>query len=669
MLTHLGLRLRIFLFFALMAIGGTCLTWAGLGYGFWRLAEAEALSAFLTAGIIATLAIFGLSVWIWSLFDEHIARPIEQLAAEMRTRAHTDVGTDIDGTHARFLGDLAPAAAAVAANYSAAKAAAAHAVAQETARLNLEKSRLEAVLAEVPDAVLFCSADHSVVLYNGHAPEILGDQTGLGLNRPLSSILRMGPVHQAYDRLAASQSTDGADILCTTKKGATLLEARMRLMWLKGQEDKAPGYAITLRNVTETVRIQGERAHLLNALLEGVETALTNLPPDDPTVIKLRNLTQGTADQKRVTDTQWWPMETLRAADIGAALKVRLAKRQITLASNIEDIDVRCDGFAITRLIERVARSWAHEGGADFELTIERTHSQTARVGLQATGSLPDQTMLDDWLSAPLSPGLAQFSGKDVLVTHASSMRAVQMPGPKSSIDLTLPLASSRPSTPPRRIAYDFELLNQDLPAELLDCALSSLSFVVFDTETTGLNPDQDEICQIAAVRIVNGRLLLEERFDLLVDPGRSIPAGSTAVHGITNDMVVGAPSVTEAVRRFHGFAEGSILVAHNAVFDMAFLKRREKEIEHHFDQPILDTVLCSAIVFGQSAEHTLDAMCKRLNVTIPEADRHTAIGDAIGTAEVFRKMIPMLKAANLPTLTATIKAFDKHARLIGHLN
>jgi DNA polymerase-3 subunit epsilon len=61
--------------------------------------------------------------------------------------------------------------------------------------------------------------------------------------------------------------------------------------------------------------------------------------------------------------------------------------------------------------------------------------------------------------------------------------------------------------------------------------------------------------------------------------------------------------------------------------------------------------------------------VCKRLNVKIPEADRHTAIGDAIGTAEVFRKMIPMLKAANLPTLAATIKAFDKHVRLIGHLN
>jgi DNA polymerase-3 subunit epsilon len=191
----------------------------------------------------------------------------------------------------------------------------------------------------------------------------------------------------------------------------------------------------------------------------------------------------------------------------------------------------------------------------------------------------------------------------------------------------------------------------------------------VFDTETTGLNPQVDEVCQIAAVRVVNGKLLDAERFDMLVNPGRKIPAASTAVHHITDEMVADAPDVAEALARFHTFADGCVLVAHNAPFDMAFLRRREREIGRRFDQPILDTVLCSAILFGQSAEHTLDALCDRLSITIPEADRHTAIGDAIGTADAFRKMIPMLEAADLPNLGALIKAFDRHSRLIEHLN
>lgn len=155
----------------------------------------------------------------------------------------------------------------------------------------------------------------------------------------------------------------------------------------------------------------------------------------------------------------------------------------------------------------------------------------------------------------------------------------------------------------------------------------------------------------------------------MLVDPGRPIPAASSAVHHVTDAMVAGAPAVTEALARFHTFAEGAVLIAHNAPFDMAFLRRREAEIGKRFDQPILDTVLCSAILWGQSAEHTLDALCNRLGIVIPLEDRHTAIGDAIATAEAMARMIPMLEAADLRVLSALIKAFNRHKRLIEHLN
>jgi DNA polymerase-3 subunit epsilon len=239
----------------------------------------------------------------------------------------------------------------------------------------------------------------------------------------------------------------------------------------------------------------------------------------------------------------------------------------------------------------------------------------------------------------------------------------------RAALRFALPLARPEPTRPYRTVLYDFDLLNADIPDDLAAARLRGLSFVVFDTETTGLNPQVDEVCQIAAVRVVNGKLVDAERFDMLVNPGRRIPAASTPVHQITDEMVADAPGVTEALARFHTFADGAVLVAHNAPFDMAFLRRREREIGRRFDQPILDTVLCSAILFGQSAEHTLDALCERLGIAIPEADRHTAIGDAIGTGEAFRKMIPMLEAADLPNLGALIKAFDRHSRLIEHLN
>jgi DNA polymerase-3 subunit epsilon len=140
-------------------------------------------------------------------------------------------------------------------------------------------------------------------------------------------------------------------------------------------------------------------------------------------------------------------------------------------------------------------------------------------------------------------------------------------------------------------------------------------------------------------------------------------------VHHITNEMVADAPSVVDALLRFHRFADGAVLVAHNAPFDMAFLQRREGAIGARFDQPILDTVLCSAILFGQSAEHTLDALCDRLSIRMPDNARHTALGDTLGTARAFVKMLPMLEATDIQNLGQLITAFDRHARLLRHLN
>ena len=666
MFTRLSLRLRIFLFFALIGLGGSALVIVGLAIGYARLGEDHALSAFVIAGLVAVFAIGGLTTWIWVLFDEHVARPVERLAADLRARAHADVDQGIDHDIGRYLGDLAPAADAVAANLTETRNAMALAVGRETARLATEKTRLETLLAEVPDGVLFCTPGHAIALYNGHCRDILGTSEALGLGRPVSGLLRMGPIRQAYARLVAAGTGDGADILVTTRSDARLLEARLRLLRLEGQETDGPGYVLTLRDVTADLRVQAERAHLLTALLDGLTETLPALPEGEARS-RLASLVAETATRKTATDTAWWPMEALAASDLGAALAARLARKAVALSDSLGATEIRCDGFAITRLLERLALDWTAGGATDLTLSLAAETPQAAILSLEAAGPAPGAAK--DWLAAPLSPGLSGFTGADVLLTHGTDLR-IEPAGPgRHALRLSLPLAEPRAAGPRRTILYDFDLLNAEIPEDLAAARLKSLSFVIFDTETTGLNPQVDEICQIAAVRVVNGRIVPGERFDMLVNPGRLIPAASTAVHHITNEMVTDAAPVAEALARFHTFAAGSVLVAHNAPFDMSFLRRRETEIGQRFDQPILDTVLCSAILYGQSADHTLDALCARLHIQIPEADRHTAIGDAIATAEAFRKMIPMLEAADLPNLGAVIKAFDRHSRLIEHLN
>lgn len=668
MLSRLSLRLRIFLFFALLAFGGAALVIAGLVVGYTRLGEVHALSAFIIAGLIAVFAIGGLTVWVWVLFDEHVARPVERLAADLRARAHSDVDEGIDHGIARYLGDLAPAADAVAANLSETRNAMAMAVGRETARLNAEKTRLEALLAEIPDGVMFCTGNHMIALYNGRCREILHNDPALGLGRPVAGLVRMGPIHQAYGRLVTQSGREGTDILVTTSQGAQLLEARLRLVDLAGQDAAAPGYVLTLRDVTADLKIGAERAHLLNRLLETLEHSLPDLP-ESAAKTTLSALVQDTATRKAATDTAWWPMEALGPNDLGAALQARLDRKAVALHPDLDGTELRCDGFAITRMLERLALAWAETGARDLVLTLASRGPEQAVLSLEAAGAPPDPARLAQWLDAPLSPGLSGFDGRDVLLSHGT-MIGIEPAGPgRHALRLSLDLATPRPIGPSRMVMYDFDLLHAAIPAALAKAPLTSLSYVIFDTETTGLNPQSDEICQIAALRLVNGKIVAGERFDMLVNPGRNIPASATAVHHITNAMVADAPDVGAALARFHAFAKGSVLVAHNAPFDMSFLRRREGQIGARFDQQILDTVLCSAVLYGQSAEHTLDALCARLHVQIPAEARHTAIGDAIATAEAFRKMIPMLEAAELPNLEALIKAFNRHRRLIEHLN
>ncbi|CUH82089.1 3'-5' exonuclease [Tropicibacter naphthalenivorans] len=220
-----------------------------------------------------------------------------------------------------------------------------------------------------------------------------------------------------------------------------------------------------------------------------------------------------------------------------------------------------------------------------------------------------------------------------------------------------------------RPLVYDFDLLDQRPGGAIEDTPLRALSYTVFDTETTGLLPHKDDIVQIGAVRVVNGRIVPGEQIDQLVDPGRPIPPASTRVHHVTDAMVAGKPDVAEAGRQFHKFAKGSVIVAHNAPFDMAFLHRDKARMGVEWDNPILDTVLLSAVLFGASQTHTLDALCQRLSITIPPDLRHTALGDAVATAQVLVHLLPMLEARGMTTFGEVLAETRRHGRLLEDLN
>jgi DNA polymerase-3 subunit epsilon len=218
-----------------------------------------------------------------------------------------------------------------------------------------------------------------------------------------------------------------------------------------------------------------------------------------------------------------------------------------------------------------------------------------------------------------------------------------------------------------RPVFYDFDLFNQPgQTPELDNRPLSELTYTVFDTETTGLFPKVgDEIISLGAVRIVNGRLLREESFDQLVNPQRCYWQLSIKIHGIQPEMLEGQPSIEKVLPLFHRFAEDSILVAHNAAFDMNMLKMKEAVTGVTFINPVLDTLLLSAVVHPAQEHHTLEAIAERLGVRI--IGRHTALGDALATGEIFIKLIPLLAQMGIHTLGEARIASQKtpYARLL----
>lgn len=214
---------------------------------------------------------------------------------------------------------------------------------------------------------------------------------------------------------------------------------------------------------------------------------------------------------------------------------------------------------------------------------------------------------------------------------------------------------------------YDFDMFQAgEANIEyILDTRLTDLMYTVFDTETTGLDPDGgDEIISIGAVRIANNKIIYQDLFDELIDPKRDIPLESYNIHGINYEMVAGKKEIKEILPVFKNYTSQSVLVGHNIAFDMKMLKVKEAATGVEFTNPVLDTLLLSAVLHPAHESHNLESIAKRLGIDI--VGRHTALGDAIATAEIFLKMISILNSNGILTLKDAVAASQKtyYARL-----
>jgi DNA polymerase III subunit epsilon len=201
--------------------------------------------------------------------------------------------------------------------------------------------------------------------------------------------------------------------------------------------------------------------------------------------------------------------------------------------------------------------------------------------------------------------------------------------------------------------------MERHVPAADRERRLDELRFVVLDTETTGLRPeDGDRIVSLAGVKVRRSAVRRGETFDALVQPGRPVPPASSRLHGITDAMLAGAPPIDVVLPAFERFAAGAVLVGHEIWFDLRFLSLEAARLAlppPAVAHPILDARLLSQAVHGKATTHTLEAIAERMGVAVE--GRHSALGDALITAEILVRLVPLLAKRGIATLGQALDA------------
>jgi len=583
-----------------------------------------------------------------------------------------------------------------------------------------ERNRLAALMSELTQSVVVCNLDGRILLYNNRArlqfrtisqsPGAAGGGEILGLGRSIYAVFERELIVHALEsirqRLDRASEQPVAQFVTTTRSGQLLrvqMAPVLAVQSVEGEktERTVSGYVMMLDNITVMFDKESKRDAMLQSLTEGTRAGLASIRaaaemmsdvPDMEAEQRGRFLAVIRDESQRMSaslaevSTSFadalkarWPLEEMRGGDLVAACVRRIeGALPVQVRRDAENIDdsvwFKVDSFSIMQALAYLTSRLAEEYGireVRFRISSE---GRLAHLDLCWVGAAMSTETVMNWELDPMS-----FAGE----TSPLTVREVidrcdgemwfqrERASHLAFFRFALPLAQARVVAPAgaaggylradsRPDYYDFDLFRSvERDHSLDERKLSELSYTVFDTETTGLNPRQgDEIIQIGATRIVNSKLLRNEFFEQLIDPQRILPDASTAVHGITPAMLEGQPLIGKVLPAFHSFANETVLVAHNAAFDMRFLQLKEDETGCKFEHPVLDTLLLSAVIHPNQESHRLEAIAERFG--IPIIGRHTAMGDAIVTGEVFLRMIPLLADMGIVTLQQAIEASQK---------
>ena len=625
-------------------------------------------------------------VLLWAYMDRAFTQPLVTMVRGIQTAIHANYQHRIEIDEGHQLDGLPGAVNELIRQIALARISTSEAIAAATAKVETQKNQLATVLRDLHEGVIVCSLDHRILLYNARALALLHIGGDIGLDRSLFRFMTRQPIQHALGGLTSRLSGGDyrahpdrltAPFVVATTDGRHMLQGRIGLVL--DASDEASGYVLSFEDRTEELATIGRRDRLLRDATEGLRAPMANLRAaaeilSSGTALareeqdgfrsvvlqesyQLSSHIERLASQYRDLVAGHWPLSDIYSPNLFHSLDRRLREqRDISITIVGLPVWLRGDSYSLLELLDRlIVRVSRHVGKGSFEVEAN-AGDQHVYIDVIWNGPVVPAHELDRWLTETVDDALGGLSLEEILQRHRTDVWSLAYDAERAQLRLPLAPVDHKPrharaDLPERPEFYDFDLLQQPTIADARgSLPLTSLTYVAFDTETTGLKPLQgDEIVSIAGVRIVNGRILTGESFERLVDPKRPIPAESIRFHGITEAMIADKPPVAVVLPQFRDFVGNGVLVAHNAAFDMKFLQQKEAECGVAFTGPVLDTLLLSAYLHDHTHQHSLDAMAGRFGV--PVQGRHTALGDSLVVAGVFIKMIKLLAVRGVVTL------------------
>lgn len=582
-----------------------------------------------------------------------------------------------------------------------------------------ENKVLAAVISQLPHGIFICDTDGQIILFNQTAQDYFKqdeanvDQTDtngngsrfIGLGRFIFDIIDKPIVTHAMDVVVERlNTTDGNPSTSFMVSGRQAKMLRVEVVPILDQAKELNGFMFIAADMTRRVETENKINFLLGQLTIGARASLASIKSAVEAVIEFKQMDVQQRDRfidiihaearslsklLNVTDQEipdrvrgQWSLIPMRMYDIIHAVQSR-AENVLGLDLTFEPPEkprwFRGDSFPLIAAVLFILEQLQSTTGCNrFEADIGGSGG-LAHLEISWRGRALDREYIYQWRDEPVSFGGESLPVKigEVLEKHSADL--ILNPAADDAdthiLRLVIPTISPRKTGTTANIPtiskerpefYDFDLFGSTASGTSTDNrALEELVYTVFDTETTGLDPrGGDEIISIGAVRIVNQRILQTDRFDQLVDPQRDVPWASVKVHGIQPGMLVGQPRITRVLPDFHRFVQDTILVGHNIAFDMAMLEVKQEQTGVVFENDMLDTMLLSTVIHPSHKDHSMEKIAERLGVEI--TGRHTAVGDAVATAALFLKMIPLLKAMGIQSLGEAINASRKsyYARL-----